>query len=201
MSPNGAGSNATARLFEPDIAMRDQIGQSSGSGGRYMSLDTYAGWFDIDTNTVLERCWRTMYPKDDYLTVTLNNAPDLYGPFWVPTTLIFALFLSSSLSSSIQAYLAGHTYSYDFTKLSVAVSVVYIYSLAIPFGLWAVMRYWAGVDERGPVDIVSIYGCAHRSVLRRTIDLIFAPAIRLQSGLQRHCLRYRQLRWLDLHSP
>jgi len=90
--------------------------------------------------------------------VTVNNAPDLYGPFWVPTTLIFALFLSSSLSSSIQAYLAGNTYNYDFTRLSVAVSVVYSYALAVPIGMWAVMRYWAGVDERGPVEMVCVYG-------------------------------------------
>lgn len=153
-------NDATARLYEPDIAMHNQLGGAapSGASGRFLSLDTYAGWFDVDTATVLERSWRTMYPKDDYLSVTLNNAPDLYGPFWVPTTLIFALFLSSSLSSSIQAYLAGHTYSYDFTKLSVAVSVIYAYSLAVPAGFWAMMRYWAGVDERGPVEIVSIYG-------------------------------------------
>lgn len=91
----------------------------------------------------------------------LNRTPDLYGPFWVPTTLIFSLFLSSSLSSSIQAYLAGHVYDYDFAALSVAVSVVYTYALAVPIGLWAVMRYWAKIeDDRdiGPVEIVSIYG-------------------------------------------
>lgn len=106
----------------------------------------------------MERSWRTLYPKDDYLNVTLNNAPDLYGPFWLPTTLIFALFLSSSLSSSIQAYLKGNVYNYDFTALSVGVSVVYTYALAVPVGFWAVMRYWAGVDERGPIDMVCIYG-------------------------------------------
>lgn len=112
----------------------------------------------LSSHKVLERSWRTLYPKEDYLSIVLNNAPDLYGPFWLPTTLIFALFLSSSLSSSIQAFLAGKVYTYDFTALSVAVSVVYTYSLAVPIGIWAMMRYWAGVDERGPIDIISIYG-------------------------------------------
>lgn len=115
-------------------------------------------WTDSSTSTVCQRAYLTLYPKDDYLSIILNNSPDLYGPFWIPTTLIFALFLSSSLSSSIQAFLAGNTYNYDFTRLSVAVSVVYTYSLVVPIGLWAVMRYWAAVDERGPVDIISIYG-------------------------------------------
>lgn len=46
------------------------------------------------------------------------------GPFWVPTTLIFSLFLTSSLSTSISAYLAGDSYTYDFTRLGAAVSLV-----------------------------------------------------------------------------
>lgn len=156
LSPAG---DATARLYEPDRAINEQLGRASktGSGG-WFSLDSLQTYFDVDTPTVLERAWRTLYPKDDYLNITVNNQPDLYGPFWVPSTLVFALFLSSSLSSSIQAYLAGNAYSYDFTALSVAVTVVYIYALAVPIAMWAVIRYWAGVDERRPADLVCIYG-------------------------------------------
>lgn len=46
------------------------------------------------------------------------------GPFWVPTTLIFSLFLTSSLTASISAYLSGETYNYDFTRLGAAVTLV-----------------------------------------------------------------------------
>lgn len=48
----------------------------------------------------------------------------LAGPFWVPTTLIFSLFLTSSLSTSITAYLDGDSYTYDFTRLGAAVTLV-----------------------------------------------------------------------------
>lgn len=77
----------------------------------------------------------------------LEGAPDLYGacpllvldvvqlsrslsssrytgPFWVPTTLVFSLFLTSSLYTSIAAYLDDAEYSYDFTRLGAATSVV-----------------------------------------------------------------------------
>ncbi|CAD6567366.1 MAG: hypothetical protein CYPHOPRED_001631 [Cyphobasidiales sp. Tagirdzhanova-0007] len=160
ISPSaGTRRDATSRLFEGDAGSQRANGGEGGSNrARWLSPDTYSSWFDVDTVTVCTRSYLTLYPREDYLAVVLNNAPDLYGPFWVPTTLIFALFLTSSLSSSIQAYLAGNTYNYDFTRLSVAVSVVYTYALAVPVGLWAVMRYWAGVDERGPVDMVSVYG-------------------------------------------
>lgn len=53
---------------------------------------------------------------------SLTSSPS--GPFWVPTTLIFSLFLTSSLYSSITAYLAGQSYTYDFTRLGAAVSLV-----------------------------------------------------------------------------
>ena len=100
--------------------MQRQIGKSSG----FFSLDYYSRYFDVDTMLVFNRAWQTMYPKDDFVDTVLNGAPDLYGPFWLPTTLIFALFFSSSLSASIAAYLAGLPYSYDFSRLSVAVSTV-----------------------------------------------------------------------------
>ncbi|KAK4705173.1 protein YIPF1/2, partial [Phenoliferia sp. Uapishka_3] len=148
------------------------------SGGM-LNLDSYTGYFDVDTITVLTRCYKTLIPMEDYVAEVLAGVPDLYGalgspwrpeymlistalagPFWVPTTLIFSLFLTSSLSSSIYAYLDGNPYTYDFTRLGAAVSIVYTYFLGLPLLLWAALRYWAGVDERSPVEIVSIYGYA-----------------------------------------
>lgn len=78
----------------------------------------------MDATQVLDRAWRTCYFTGDYVDDVLNNTPDLYGPFWIPTTLILVLFLSSSLSSSIAAYLSSQPYEYDFTRLGAAVTVV-----------------------------------------------------------------------------
>ena len=57
----------------------------------------------------------------------LSPAPDLYGPFWTLTTVVFALFVFSSLASSIAAYLSDPNaeYNYNFQLLSIAVSLVY----------------------------------------------------------------------------
>lgn len=73
---------------------------------------------------MLDRSWRTLYPANDYVEHVLNHTPDLYGPFWLPTTLILVLFLSSSISSSIAAYLSSQPYVYDFTRLGAAVTIV-----------------------------------------------------------------------------
>ena len=42
----------------------------------------------------------------DYIANQLAPAPDLYGPFWTLTTVIFSLFVFSSLASSIAAFLS-----------------------------------------------------------------------------------------------
>jgi hypothetical protein len=159
--------------YDPDAAMRQQIGASSP-----FSIEYYSKYFDVDTRTVLDRAWRPLNPMTgDYVATVLIGQPDLYGPFWLPyvsqvlslsflttyamqqrTTLIFTLFLSASISASITAYLAGQPYSYDFTRLTVALSTIYTYALGIPVLLWAVMRYWAGVDDYSAVEVVSIYG-------------------------------------------
>jgi hypothetical protein len=84
---------------------------------------------------------------------------DLYGPFWTLTTLIFALFLSSSLAASISAYLSpeAQKFDYDFKLLSIAMSLVYAYGIALPVLLWLALRY-LGVGEWSVVEAVSLWG-------------------------------------------
>lgn len=54
-----------------------------------------------------------MIPKEDYVSGILESRPDLYGPFWTLTTVIFALFVFSSLASSIASYLSEKVPSYS----------------------------------------------------------------------------------------
>ena len=108
----------------------------------------------------MKRCYTTLNPiaASSYLSVHLNPA-DLYGPFWTLSTLIFALFLSSSLGASIAKYLSTQDkpYDYDFQLLSIAVSLVYAYGLALPVMLWLALRY-LGVGEWSIVEAVAVWG-------------------------------------------
>lgn len=109
----------------------------------------------------MTRCLATLLPTStDYLSTHLNPA-DLYGPFWTLTTLIFALFLSSSLGASISVYLSapGAEYDYDFQLLSIAVTLVYAYGLGLPVLLWVALRY-LGVGEWSVVEAVAVWGYA-----------------------------------------
>lgn len=72
-------------------------------------------------------------------------------------TVIFFLFVTTSLASSIGSYLSDKPYNYDFTLLSVAVGLVYSYGLGVPAAIWALMRY-LGVTEWGLVEWLAVWG-------------------------------------------
>ncbi|KAF5392737.1 hypothetical protein D9757_000871 [Collybiopsis confluens] len=125
------------------------------SGGGFWTVEYYQIYFEV-----LRRCYSTLLPTSTNYFSTHLNPPDLYGPFWTLTTLIFTLFLSSSLAASISAYLSSQEdYDYDFGLLSQAVGIVYVYGLAFPICLWVALRYM-GVGEWSVVDAVSIWGYA-----------------------------------------
>ncbi|EAU83889.1 Yip1 domain family protein [Coprinopsis cinerea okayama7 len=160
------GADATAenpqRSAGVGNANRDYLADSQNrpkGGGGFWTVEYYQPYFDIDTKTVLQRCYMTMNPLQARTFIpTFLTPADLYGPFWTLTTLILALFLSSSLAASISAYLSSDDkYDYDFKLLSIAVSLVYAYGLALPVLLWLALRY-LGVGEWSVVEAISVWG-------------------------------------------
>jgi hypothetical protein len=104
---------------------------------------------------VLERCFRSLYPVGLFEEV-LNDNPDLYGPFWVTTTVIFTTFVTSSLAASIVAYMNGMPYVYNFGTLSFAVFVLYTYTFGSSFLVWACTKYFG--CQPSLLNIINLYG-------------------------------------------
>jgi len=120
-------------------------------------VEYYQPYFDVDTKTVLNRLYNTLWPTQDFIADVCDSQPDLYGPFWSLTTVIFFLFVTTSLASSVTSYLSDKPYDYDFTLLSVSVGLVYSYGLGVPIALWATLRYM-GVQDWGVIEWVSVWG-------------------------------------------
>lgn len=90
---------------------------SSGSSKRFLwTLSFYAQFFDVDTNSVLARCWAAIYPRANFLDILEGN-PDLYGPIWIATTVVFILFLGGTISKYLAETGSEH-FVYDFRLLS-----------------------------------------------------------------------------------
>lgn len=65
---------------------------------------------------MLQRCWAALYPRANFLDVLEGN-PDLYGPFWIATTVVLILFLGGTISLYLHTS-AGERFAYNFTLLT-----------------------------------------------------------------------------------
>ncbi|KAG0649093.1 YPT-interacting 5 [Hyphodiscus hymeniophilus] len=128
----------------------------SGSSKRFLwTLSFYAQFFDVDTNSVLARCWAALFPRANFLDVLEGN-PDLYGPFWIATTVVFILFLGGTISEYLARTGAEH-YAYNFKLLSGAAGLVYGYTLVIPVVLFLALKYF-GSESANLLECWALYG-------------------------------------------
>ncbi|KAL8829098.1 MAG: hypothetical protein Q9170_006316 [Blastenia crenularia] len=135
---------------------------------RYLwTLSFYAQFFAVDTTSVLHRCLSALIPRRPFLDI-LDGNPDLYGPFWIATTVVFILFLTGTISQ----YLASHhdkAFVYNFRLLSGAAGLVYGYTAFVPVALWAALRWFGSsgptLGERESritlVECWALYGYAN----------------------------------------
>jgi hypothetical protein len=173
---------------------------------KFWELAFYRQFFDVDTVDVLRRMGNTLVPisPPDFLLFRRWHAnqrngipvesnptpavadpnspaerfPDLYGPFWICTTLWMTLAIVGNMMSRISyARTVANTvpsppvttttglvltsapiaaWSYDFTVASVACVVIYTYCAGMSLLLWGIMK-WKNVPVT-LVDTVALYG-------------------------------------------
>ena len=98
---------------------------------------------------------QSLYPKEGFLDTIAGN-PDLWGPVYIPATLIVVLFMSSSMNQAIKDSSQDKTFAYDFTRLSIAMLVISLYQLLMVAGIWIASRRWkVGLTL---VELMNVYG-------------------------------------------
>jgi hypothetical protein len=55
-------------------------------------------FFQVKTSEVIQRIMHSLVPFNPKLLEISQNNPDVYGPFWIYTTLIFVLAASGALT-------------------------------------------------------------------------------------------------------
>ncbi|KAG5923861.1 hypothetical protein E4U61_002324 [Claviceps capensis] len=129
---------------------------SSPPGKRFLwSISFYSQFFDVDTSAVLQRCWAALYPRANFLDVLEGN-PDLYGPFWIATTVVLILFLGGTISDWLSSRGTAQ-FAYDFRLLSGSAGLVYGYTLFIPMVLFLALRYF-GSESANLLECWALYG-------------------------------------------
>lgn len=122
---------------------------------------------------MLSRCWAALYPRANFLDVLEGN-PDLYGPFWIATTVVFILFLGGTINQYLTKT-DGTPFLYDFKLLSGrsssvpvegiyganmdlgAAGLIYGYTMGIPILLFGALRYF-GSESANLLECWALYG-------------------------------------------
>lgn len=109
-----------------------------------LSLAFYQPYFNVDTSDVQQRIVRALVPfkKDPAFAELALNSPDAYGPFWLSSTLIFCLASCSNAASFLDYEGNTDEWSYDFSRLASAYTLVEIFLLGLPMLIWLVGKYF-----------------------------------------------------------
>jgi hypothetical protein len=152
-APQQAASNWGSSKPEGSPGVTDQL--IDNSNAPIYSLAYYKVFFDVDTGDVSTRLLKAMQPLNTKFADEVKPNPDLYGPFWVCTTLVFAMAAAGNFANYLSSSSTA-PWSYDFNKVTLAACVVYGYGFMIPMLVnFMAMYYTQGV---GFVSLVCLYG-------------------------------------------
>ncbi|XP_013108110.1 protein YIPF1 [Stomoxys calcitrans] len=143
-SSGGGGGGKNTGLPEPATATPSKTS--------FLTIEYYQRFFDVDTLVVLERIANSMIPKrapSNYLKSSIGQNPDLYGPFWITTTLIFCIAISGNIANYLQHQSETYQWHYNFHLVSYAATCIFIYANFLPGALWALFKYSLKPLEEG----------------------------------------------------
>ncbi|KAI0994919.1 hypothetical protein K3495_g13261 [Podosphaera aphanis] len=153
-SSSAAGKPTGGGLPAPATA------SAGGSSKRHLwALAFYAQFFDVDTTAVVARCMAALYPRVSFWDV-LDGNPDLYGPIWIATTVVFILFLGGTINQYL-SQTTGEPFVYDFTLLSGAAGLIYGYTMFVPLALFLALKYIGNNTSSSVMELWALYGYAN----------------------------------------
>lgn len=74
-----------------------------------LSVRFYQPYFDIDTADVVSRIMNALFycKREENFLSRMKDKPDAYGPFWIATTLIFTVAVTSHINSWLSSWMQG----------------------------------------------------------------------------------------------
>ncbi|KAF9600864.1 hypothetical protein IFM89_013460 [Coptis chinensis] len=128
------------------------------SGGwlRMFKVAAYKPFFDVDTSDVLDRIKESLIPfRGSFSEKTATN-PDLYGPFWICTTLIFVAAAIGTFVTYVAHKLQKKDWDYDINMITWSAGLFYGYATFVPLCLYVILKYFSAPS--GLVQLLCLYG-------------------------------------------
>ncbi|KAF9681607.1 hypothetical protein SADUNF_Sadunf05G0019400 [Salix dunnii] len=140
--------------FSKPISNSDE--RQQGGWFQTFTIAAYKPYFDVDTTDVLERIKDSLFPFRGTFTEKTANNPDLYGPFWICTTLIFVAASIGTFVTYIAHKLQKKEWNYDINLVTWSAGVFYGYVLVVPLALYVILKYFSAPS--GLVQLFCLYG-------------------------------------------
>ncbi|XP_028126269.1 protein YIPF2-like isoform X3 [Camellia sinensis] len=133
-------------------------GEAQSSGWfQAFTIAYYRQYFEVDTADILERIKDSIIPfRGSFSEKTANN-PDLYGPFWICTTLIFvAAAIGTFVTYVAQKIQKKEDWHYDINLVTWSAGLFYGYVTIVPLCLYLILKYFSAPS--GLVQLFCLYG-------------------------------------------
>ena len=112
--------------------------------------ESFGKYFNVELNDIKLKLKGSLIPfnKSFYQSIEVNA--DLYGPFWIFTTIIFLISLIGNFSSYIHAE-DKEKFVYNYNHVPHAIFIIYGFGFGAPFILWLIMKFIFRID----IDLVT----------------------------------------------
>lgn len=139
---------------------------------KFWTIEFYQPYFNITTKDITLRMVKSLFPFQGDFISTIRLNPDLWGPFWIVTSLIICLVITSNIGGLLKWFQAPLEYKKisaveAFQKSSVGASVIYSFSFCIPALLWMFSKY-KGINL-SLLEYICVYGYSFTSVIPATL--------------------------------
>lgn len=157
---------ATGTAFEEeDDDDKTELLSGQRKSAPFWTFEYYQTLFDVDSHQVKNRIVGSIlpWPGKNFIEVYLRSNPDLYGPFWICATLVFAIAVSGNISSFlVHQGQPKFRYVPDFSKVTMAATAIYSYAWLVPLALWGFLtwrnRKITSLVSYSFLQIVCVYG-------------------------------------------
>lgn len=93
---------------------------------------------------------------ENYISTHIRPNPDLFGPFWVCVTLIFAIAISGNVANYFQSASSGnYHWKYEFHIVSKAATCIFLYAWLLPLILWGTLSWYKAPSNS---DLMQVSG-------------------------------------------
>ncbi|KAK3422546.1 hypothetical protein EUGRSUZ_G02991 [Eucalyptus grandis] len=140
--PNNRGDKG--RGYQSLAGPSETFEQQPASNWRgVFNISSYTQYFNVDTDIVLNRLLASLFPTGGDFFSKIDANPDLYGPIWISTTLIFVIAALGNCATYLMEKNsdASTSWSFDVGYVNLAVWSIYGYAIVVPLGFYFLLKY------------------------------------------------------------